>query len=187
MTARGLASELGWSVGTIYTVAPSIDAVTLEANAEELSEIWEEFERARVEMAQEGASPQQMIRGVGAIYLRFAPARPRSWAAIFERDAEGEPPDWYRDRQTRLFAVLEHALAPLVQTKTEARRAARTLWAALHGLLALSLAGHLARVSGAAETAAAPPAQDLETHALELIDVYLTGLAARSPAKPEER
>lgn len=180
VTARGLAAELGWSVGTIYTVAPSIDAVTLEANAEELSEIWKELDRARVDMTAQGASPQEMIRAFGAIYLRFATARPRSWAAIFERDAEGEPPDWYRERQTRLFAILEHALAPLVETKTEARRAARTLWAALHGLLALSLAGHLARVSGEAETTIVSAPQDLETHAFELIDVYLTGLAARS-------
>lgn len=189
VTARGLAAELGWSVGTIYTVAPSIDAVTLEANAEELAELSAALESRAAEMSAAGAAPQELIRAFGEVYLRFATARPRSWAAIFERDAEGEPPEWYRARQARLFVILERSLRPLTRGAREARRSARTLWAALHGLLALALAGHLDRVSSAAASldAAAPPCDpaqpgqedDLEAHAQELIDVYLSGLAVR--------
>lgn len=184
VTARGLAAELGWSVGTIYTVAPSIDAVTLEANAAELADLSAELERKREQMQAEGCSPQLLIRALGEIYLRFAENRPRSWAAIFERDVEGEPPHWYRARQARLFAILERSITPLVGDAGEARRTARTLWAALHGLLALSLAGHLERVSSATEPLASRPNDsrgpaDLKAHAEELIDIYLTGLAAR--------
>ena len=187
VTARGLAAELDWSVGTIYTVAPSIDAVTLEANAAELGELCAALESAREELSNKGAQPQELIRAFGELYLRFATARPRSWAAIFERDAEGEPPAWYRERQTRLFGVLEGALAPLVRDVEEARRVARTLWAALHGLLALSLAGHLARVSGGAGTLVglddrSDTLLELKAHAQELIDLYLAGLKARGRA-----
>lgn len=183
VTARALAAELGWSVGTIYTIAPSIDAVTLEANGREIADLAAAFEARRAELAD--APPQQALRAFAEIYLRFATARPKSWAAIFERDAEGEPPDWYRALQTKLFAMLAETLRPAVASSAQARRAARTLWAALHGLLALSLAGHLDRVS---KSAAAPPAaqepeerdeavEDLEAHAYELIDVYLAGLS----------
>ena len=184
VTARGLAAELGWSVGTIYTVAASIDAVTLEANAEELAELTAALESRAVQMTAKGAAPQAMIRAFGEVYLRFATARPKNWAAIFERDAEGEPPEWYRARQARLFAILERAILPLVDGPAQARRSARTLWAALHGLLALALAGHLARVSSTAEPFldGAPRDEaldDLESHASELIDVYLAGLAVR--------
>lgn len=189
VTARALAAELGWSVGTIYTVCPSIDAITLEANAEELAALSEALLRRRDALEAEGAAPQAMIRAFAEVYLGFATARPRNWAAIFERNAEGEPPDWYRARQIRLFAILAQALQPLARSASEARRAARTLWAALHGLIQLSIAGHLARVSqGPAppKGAAAPatpgeerPQDDLAAHAAELLDIYLTGLMAR--------
>ena len=136
-------------------------------------------------MTKAGAPPPALIRAFGEAYLRFATARPKSWAAIFERDAEGEPPDWYRARQTKLFAILERAILPLAGEPAAARRAARTLWAALHGLLALSLAGHLERVSSATPRLVDPEevwdaGKDLETHAHELISVYLAGLTARS-------
>ncbi|MEL6980399.1 MAG: WHG domain-containing protein [Pseudomonadota bacterium] len=184
VTARALAAELGWSVGSIYTIAPSIDAVTLEANARELADLSAAFEARRAELGAAGATPALMLRAFAEIYLRFATARPRSWAAIFERDAEGEPPEWYRGLQTRLFALLAETVRPAVRSNAEARRAARTLWAALHGLLALSLAGHLDRVTKAdrdeaATSAAAAAEEDLESHAFEMIDVYLNGLAQR--------
>ncbi|MEM9724098.1 MAG: TetR/AcrR family transcriptional regulator [Pseudomonadota bacterium] len=185
VTARGLAAKLGWSVGAIYTVIPSIDAVTLEANAAELEELCEALEVQQAELTAAGAAPSAHIHAIGSAYLNFATARPRNWAAIFERDAEGEPPPWYQARQASLFTILERALSPITGAPHVTRRSARALWAALHGLLALSLAGHLARVADAAaapkvDISGAPAAlEDLHQHAQELIDTYLAGLEAR--------
>ena len=164
---------------------PSIDTVTLEANAAELAELCDAREAQQAELSAAGAAPSAHIHAIGSAYLHFATARPRNWAAIFERDAEGEPPPWYQARQATLFTILERALSPITGSPSATRRSARALWAALHGLLALSLAGHLARV---ADAAAAPTLEisgelsaeaDLHQHAQELIDTYLAGLDAR--------
>lgn len=187
VTARGLASELGWSVGAIYTVAPSIDAVTLLANAAELADL----ERAllvRRRALGPTAPTESVLRAYAAEYLAFAAARPKSWAAIFERDAEGEPPPWYRRRQMRLFAILEEALRPAAETPDAGKRAAKMLWAALHGLLALFLAGHLDRAAGDLDVGCAAGDVDrvpeLAAHAEELIDLFMAGLAARTRSAP---
>lgn len=167
VTARGLAKRLGCSVGAIYTVTPTLDAITLEANAAELEALREALEDRRLELG--AAGPRETIQAFADVYLGFAEERPKSWAAIFERDAEGEPPEWYRARQTGLFELLERALEPLTASPQEARVAARTLWAAFQGMLALAMAGHVGRVS------------ETEPKALAkyLVEVFLSGLEAR--------
>lgn len=173
LTARGLAQDLGWAVGTIYTIAPSLDEITLAANAAELDAL-----RERLEVELSGATlgdPVARIRGLARAYLSFAEARPRNWSAIFERQAEGEraPPDWYQARQLALFELLEQAVAPLTRSTAETRWAARAVWAALQGFLALSMAGHVDRVS---EDPTTGRRQDLAEYLIELL---LAGLAAR--------
>ena len=173
LTARGLAQQLGWAVGTIYTVAPSLDAIALEVNAEELEALRIALVSRRAELSD--PSPRAAVRALAEVYQRFTQERPRSWAAIFERDADSDapPPEWYRERQSQLFALLEAELTPMVATEAEAKRAARALWAALQGLLALSMAGHIDRVSDAG-------AEDLATY---LVDTFLAGLEARAGAR----
>lgn len=167
VTARGLAQTLGWAVGTIYTVVPTLDALTLEVNAQELAALKDALMTRRAEMTD--ATPRARIRAMADVYLTFTRARPRRWAAVFERDAEDEPPEWYRTRQLELFAVLERELMTLVADAAEARRAARALWGALQGLSNLALAGHLRRVSDS----------DDEPLAMYLIETFLDGLEAR--------
>lgn len=173
VSARGLAQDLGWAVGTIYTVSPSLDAITLEANAAELDALRETLERDLA--AEADASPRGRVRALARSYLAFAEARPRNWSAIFERQAEGPdgPPEWYQARQLALFELLERTLEPLAGSAVEARWAARSFWAALQGFLALSMAGHVDRLAEDPETGAR---RDLADY---LVEILLTGLAAQ--------
>lgn len=170
LTARALAGRLGWAVGTIYTVAPALDVVTLEANAAELADLRDALASAEQAMGPD-ASPRERIMEMAETYLRFAQSRPRNWAAIFERDAEGDPPDWYRERQRELFDLAEGWVRPLASDEAEAQRASRALWAALQGISALAMAGHLSRVSDTA-------AEDLARY---LIRTFLDGLESGAP------
>ncbi|MEO1329156.1 MAG: TetR-like C-terminal domain-containing protein [Pseudomonadota bacterium] len=172
LTARGLAQELGWAVGTIYTVAPSLDVITLEANAAELDALRGALEAA---LDQAAPDPTAQVLALARGYLAFAESRPRNWSAIFERQAESGdgPPDWYQARQLALFDLLERTLRPLAGSATEARWAARSFWAALQGFLALSMAGHVERVAEDPETGRR---QDLAAY---LVEMLLSGLAAR--------
>ncbi|MCI4660234.1 MAG: WHG domain-containing protein [Neomegalonema sp.] len=171
LTARALAARLNWAVGTIYTVCPTLDAITLQANAEELSDLHDAVERA---LSHATDDPRRRILTLAETYVRFSFSRPRNWAAIFEREAEGDPPDWYRARQTALFGLLETELSALLShtadPQREAGKAARALWAALQGLCALALAGHIGRIS---ETS-------VEELAEYLVTTFLAGLRARA-------
>ncbi len=178
VTARGLAQELGWAVGTIYTLAPSLDALTLEANARELDALGARLED--VMARHDGAPATDRVRALATAYLEFAEERPRNWSAIFERGDGSDvgPPEWYRARQEALFSVLETALAPLSGSPAEARRAARAFWAALQGFWALAMAGHVARAGDAPEAGAR---REL---AAFLIETLLAGLSARRGLAP---
>lgn len=169
VTARGLALQLGCSVGAIYTVTPRLDDITLSANAAELTDLLDALKQRRDALGQ--APPADVIHALADTYLGFAEQRPKSWAAIFERDAEGEPPAWYRERQLQLFALLEDALTPLAGDTREAAKAARALWAALQGLQALAMAGHVGRIADTRP-------RELARY---LVEVFLRGLATERP------
>lgn len=168
VTARGLATRLGWAVGTIYTVAPSLDAIMLEVNAEELQALSDALSERRDALAD--APARETVLALAAVYLDFTRQRPLNWSAIFDRDGDGPTPDWYRARQDALFALLEAELTPLVADAAEARQAARALWAALQGILALSTGGHIDSVSE----------QGVDAMARYLVETFLDGLAARA-------
>jgi hypothetical protein len=58
--------------------------------------------------------------------------------------APGNPvPDWYRQKQAQLFALVEQVLGDVIKDEVSRSRAARALFSAVHGVVMLSLAGTL--------------------------------------------
>ncbi|MEL6277456.1 MAG: TetR-like C-terminal domain-containing protein [Pseudomonadota bacterium] len=167
LTARRLAAKLGWAVGTIYTIAPTLDVIVLEANAAELADLRDALIAQDRKMTS-GASPADRLQAMAETYVAFAQSRAHNWAAIFEREAEGDPPEWYLARQQELFDLAETLVRPLTDDDDAARRASRALWAALQGIAALAMAGHLGRVSDAG-------AEDLANY---LVQTFIAGLKA---------
>ena len=114
-----------------------------------------------------------VLRAMARTYIAETRAAPRLWSAVFEhRMAKGQaPPDWYSARVARLFEPVEAAIAPLFAQNDQAacRRAARILWAALHGITSLALSQKL-------DFVVALPAEDL---ADDLVATYLAGLGRR--------
>ena len=113
------------------------------------------------------------LRAMARAYVDCARAEPLLWQALYEhRMAEGQPlPDWYSERITRLFALVERTLAPQfgAPESEDCRRAARILWSALHGIASLALAQKLERL---ARLSAEEMADDLVT-------TYFAGLTAQ--------
>lgn len=170
VSARALAERVDCAVGTLYTLFPTLGEVTLHANAAELIELKAVFDATLADASERPAIDQ--LLALAEAYLRFTSGRARNWAAVFEREAEGDPPDWYRAHQLRLFAVVEGAVAPLTATDLEARQATRALWAAVQGLSQLSVAGHLRRVSD----------DSVQELAAYLVATFVAGLQARRGA-----
>jgi hypothetical protein len=82
-----------------------------------------------------------------------------------------ELPPWYRQKLEALMAQVERALAPCFAPGSEAerQRAARALWAGVHGITSLSTADKLSVVT--TETA--------ERLIDDLVATYMAGLAGR--------
>jgi Tetracyclin repressor-like, C-terminal domain len=78
---------------------------------------------------------------MASMYLEFAVERTSEWRAIFEHrlTTKTTVPEWYLSKQTELFAVVESILEPAIAAQHQRLEAARALFSAVHGVIALAL------------------------------------------------
>ena len=155
LRARDLARSTGRALGALYTVFPDLDALVLEVNrrtlalfdahvrATDLARVEADLAQVEADPARVEADPARALVGLALAYLDFASAERLRWRALFQHRMADEraPPDWYVAEQARLFRHVEAPLARLRPDLPEAERAllARTLFSAVHGMVALGL------------------------------------------------
>jgi AcrR family transcriptional regulator len=172
LKARDLAREAGCAVGTIYNVFEHLDDLVLCVGSRSLAMLDTALASARpgVGHASAETSVDDMVR-LALAYLDFAAAHPLRWRALFEhRMSEARPvPDWFVERQQRLFAQVERPLATLLpELDRDARRMlARTVFSAVHGIVALGLDEKIASL----------PLSDLRTHLAATVRAIAAGRA----------
>ena len=102
--------------------------------------------------------PGDRLRRLVGTYFVFTQERPKLWNLLNEHrmPAGREVPEWYQVKVENLLMPLEAALAPLLPDSDPVaqKRHARTLWASVHGMTALSTADKLSHVTGACRTLA---------------------------------
>jgi AcrR family transcriptional regulator len=166
LSAREVARRIGYSPGTIYNIFANLDDVLLNVEARVLDAL--EQRLAEVPQANDGRG--RLIR-IAHVYLAFTQEKPRLWNLLFEHHMPpgAELPAWYQQKLEGLMAQIERALAPHFPPGSDhdRQRAARALWAGLHGITSLSTADKLSVVT----TETAGRLID------ELIGTYLYGLA----------
>ncbi|MEM9145729.1 MAG: WHG domain-containing protein [Pseudomonadota bacterium] len=138
LRARDLAAEAGCALGSLYTAFADIDALILAVNARTLVELGTALARAA-----DGKEGRPALQALAGAYARFAFANTRAWSALFEhRMADGGPsPDWFLAGHAALFERLKAPLAvvePHLSPEALDLRA-RTCFAAVHGIIALSV------------------------------------------------
>jgi AcrR family transcriptional regulator len=169
LSAREIARRIGYSPGTIYNLFANLDDVVLNVEARVLDAL----DRRLCDVQGEGDSADDgdRLARLARAYLAFTQEKPRLWNLLFEHHmpAGAELPAWYRQKLDGLTAQIERALAPHFPPGSvdERQRAARVLWAGVHGITSLSTADKLSVVT--TETAA----RLID----DLISTYLAGLA----------
>jgi AcrR family transcriptional regulator len=145
LRARDLAADAGCAVGAIYNIVADLDELILLANARTLGALERDLAAARRTTdakTDEETAIATLVRLAHA-YLAFAATHQLRWRALFDhRMPLGQPiPDWYREEQHRLFQHIEGPLRSLMPRASAKRRAllARTLFAAVHGIVGLGL------------------------------------------------
>ncbi len=166
LSAREIARRIGYSPGTIYNMYENLDDVVLNVEARVL----EALDARLAAVLAEADGPVQVPR-LAQAYLAFTHENPKLWNLLFEHHlpAGAELPSWYQEKLEGLMNRIEVALAPLFPAGREAdrQRAARVLWAGVHGITSLSTADKLSIVT---TEAAGRLVEDL-------VSTYLRGLA----------
>ncbi|MEQ1578394.1 MAG: TetR/AcrR family transcriptional regulator [Hyphomicrobium sp.] len=143
LQARRVAVEAGCSVGTIYNIFGDLDGLIIAGNSETLVLMEAELRTAYQETE---ASPMpDRLTALAIKYMTFAFAHRERWSAIFEhRLPPGKmlPVD-YDQRRAELLALLSHAIGGNTMPSELRQRAARSLFASVHGIITLALANKL--------------------------------------------
>ena len=168
LSAREIARRIGYSPGTIYNMFSNLDDVVLRIEARVLDAL--DLRLAAV-LGEAGTDEEKVLK-LAQTYLAFTHEKPRLWNLLFEHHlpAGAELPDWYQHKLEGLLARVEQGLAPLMPQLHEAerKRAARVLWAGVHGITSLSTTDKLSIVT--TEAAGSLVA--------DLVATYLAGLRA---------
>jgi AcrR family transcriptional regulator len=167
LSAREIARRIGYSPGTIYNMFENLDDVVLHVEARVLDAL-----DARLEAVLKSSAPEERARKLAEAYLAFTHERPKLWNLLFEHYMPGgaDTPAWYQQKLELLMTRVEEALAPMFPAGSEIdrKRAARVLWAGVHGITSLSTTNKLANIT----TEAAGPFVD------DLVKNYLAGVTA---------
>jgi AcrR family transcriptional regulator len=168
LSAREIAKRIGYSPGTLYNVFENLDDILLTIEARLLDRLAD-----RLVKTDTSGTPQERLMRLTETYVAFTQERPKLWNLLVEHrlPAGQDLPVWYQTKLDSLLSPLEDALAPLIDAKDSGaqKRAARTLWAGVHGMTSLSTASKLSRVTGPASGALID----------DLVSTYLAGLSQR--------
>lgn len=143
LSARRIATRIGYTPGTIYNIFESMDDLSLEVNARTLDALYAVLTDSACHDPRK--TPLQNMKKMAALYREFAQEHRPHWLMLFL----GALPDsrrtqkWYQEKINRLFDPLESLLHPFFPDHQAAKRqmAARILWSSVHGLCLLQETG----------------------------------------------
>jgi AcrR family transcriptional regulator len=138
-SARQVARAVGYSVGTIYNVFPSLDDFLLAINTRTF-ELWTAHLLAKLE-----AAGTDRIRSLVEAYFSFARDNRNLWMAIYDhRLPPGmKMPDEAAQRRAELTGIVVREIAAVVgnQPHEQIQHLARSLIATVHGHCTFDLNG----------------------------------------------
>lgn len=140
--ARVLAVRLGISVGSIYNLFGQLDELLYLVNAEVYDELLTVIEAAIAEIG-EKATPTDRVLALCRAYLNFVTANQELWSGVlaFNRRSRTTAPKWYREKERSLLSLAASVLDDVPGPTTQASKdlAARATWAAIHGIVTISV------------------------------------------------
>ncbi|MGA9657628.1 MAG: TetR/AcrR family transcriptional regulator [Asticcacaulis sp.] len=149
LKARDLAADIGVALGGLYNIVHDMDALLLMVSSRTLTRLGEAIEAATHDMPMT-TRPEALERlvGVAQAYLGFAQKNLPLWRMIFELRLASPLPDWAAQDQLRLFRHIAEPLKVIMPELDDAALSirARTLFAAVHGIISIGLEDRLIAV-----------------------------------------
>ncbi|MGB5351569.1 MAG: TetR/AcrR family transcriptional regulator [Polyangiales bacterium] len=143
LTLRSLAKALGVSPMTPYRYFENKEELFARVRTEALRR-FADLQRDAVAGIDD---PEQALRTLGRVYVRFALDEPDAYHTIFD-SLQAQPGNYpeLESEQARAFSYLQAAVTAAVAAglmQGEPLQRAHLLWAQVHGLVSLHLAGKL--------------------------------------------
>ena len=171
LKTRDLASEIGCANGAVYNLVADVDELVLRVGSRTLHRL-----DAALSAAESAGdpSPQETLVRIAIAYCDFAADNLQLWRALFEHRMEADKivPDWSIEDQMQLFRHIYVPLAALFPRRgpEELGITARSLFSAVHGMVALGLEQKLVAV----------PLPALRKEIAGLVRAMVDGLIARA-------
>lgn len=140
LKTRKLAQEIGVANGGVYNLVEDVDELILRVGSRTLARLDASLSLAEISGP---ATPREMLARIAVAYCDFAADNLELWRALFEhRMQPGKPvPEWAVTEQMDLFRHIYKPLAVLFpqRSATQLGVTARSLFSAVHGMVALGL------------------------------------------------
>jgi len=168
--SRELAQEIGCANGAVYNLVENLDELILLVGSRTLTRL--DAALTAAERAGE-AVPAEMLVRIAVAYCDFAAQNLELWRALFEHRMEPsrEIPDWAISEQMALFGHIYRPLTALFPNRTAEQLSvtARSLFSAVHGIVALGLEQKLIAV----------PIDSLRSEVATIVRAMVCGLTAK--------
>ena len=175
LSARKVAADIGYTVGSLYMVFRNLDDLIVQVNERTLDALYEKLADA----VADPPSPTAAIESLARAYLTFALSETPRWLALYEHQMPKEQavPDSFVEKVARMFELVQHYLISLCphRSSEDIALAARALWSGVHGVCVLSLDRKLENIGGRA----------MQEVAGSLLDNYLAGFIDRDHCQGE--
>lgn len=170
LKTRDLAREVGCANGAVYNLVADVDELVLRVGSRTLRRLDEALNTAETGEH----SPQETLVRIAIAYCDFAAENLQLWRTLFEHRMETDKalPDWSVDDQLQLFRHIYQPLAVLLPKRDaeELGITARSLFSAVHGMVALGLEQRLVAV----------PLPALRKEIASLVRAMIDGLVAQA-------
>ena len=170
LKTRELAREIGVANGAVYNLVDDMDELVLLVGSRTLRRL--DAALTDAESAGPPAPTEKLVR-IAVAYCDFAAENLELWRALFEhRMTPGKPiPEWAVSEQMDLFRHIFQPLAALLpsQPAAELGVTARSLFSAVHGMVALGLEQKLIAV----------PIEALRNEIATVVRAMVDGLTAK--------
>lgn len=145
VTMRRLAAAVGYAPNSIYHAVGDMDEIMLRLNARTLDLLGWSLRRCLPGARTPEAAVDAIVEG----YVSFVRRHPGLWSVIVDyvRRRKDPFPDWYQEALSKPLALVDEVLTPFFPDAADRRRSTAVLWAALHGIVSLTLSGKLGVVT----------------------------------------
>ncbi|WP_108819297.1 TetR/AcrR family transcriptional regulator [Pseudovibrio sp. Alg231-02] len=144
--ARDITAEAGCALGSLYTAFDDLDDLIIQVNSQTLQELGERITQS----VQAKDTPADVLVTAAVAYMEFAYENRNLWEALFDHKMkEGIPvPEWHLQEHLVLFKNIAEPLGVLRSDlpPEELATQAKTLFAAIHGNVLLSVQGRFIAV-----------------------------------------